>query len=72
MVAGGLGVSVMPLLAANPVPSGVNIQPLPEPLERRLGAVVTRRRMTVPAVRAFVNHLRDYAARHPLELRVPR
>jgi DNA-binding transcriptional LysR family regulator len=72
MVAGGLGISVMPMLAASPIPNGVRVQPLPEPLERRLGLAVTRRRMTVPAVRAFVENLRDYATRHPLELRVPR
>jgi DNA-binding transcriptional LysR family regulator len=72
MVAGGLGISVMPMLAASPIPNGVKVQPLPEPLERRLGLAVTRRRMTVPAVRAFVESLCAYAKRHPLELRVPR
>jgi DNA-binding transcriptional LysR family regulator len=69
MVAGGLGVSVMPLLAAAPLPEGVYAQPLPDPLERRLGVVVTRRRLTVPVVRAFVEHLRAYAARHGLQKR---
>ena len=58
MVAQGLGVSVLPTLAVHPLPANVRGYPLPVPLERRLGIAVTRRKMTVPAVRAFVEALR--------------
>ena len=59
MVAQGLGISVLPTLAIHPLPAGVTAYPLPAPLERRLGIAVTRRKMTVPAIRAFVQALRD-------------
>ena len=67
MVAQGLGISVMPSLAAQPVLAGVRVSAIPVPLERRLGIVVTRRKLRVPAIRAFVDTVRGYAASHPLE-----
>lgn len=67
MVAQGLGISVMPSLAAQPVLAGVRVSAIPAPLERRLGIVVTRRKLRVPAIRAFVDTVRGYAASHPLE-----
>ena len=67
MVAQGLGISVMPSLAAQPVLAGVRVSAIPVPLERRLGIVVTRRKLRVPAIRAFVDTVRGYAASHRLE-----
>ena len=67
MVAQGLGISVMPSLAAQPVLAGVRVSAIPVPLERRLGIVVTRRKLRVPAIRAFVDTVRAFAESHPLE-----
>jgi DNA-binding transcriptional LysR family regulator len=67
MVAQNLGITVMPSLAAFPLPAGVRASPLPVPLERRLGLAVTRRKMTVPAIRAFVETVLQHVAAHPLE-----
>jgi DNA-binding transcriptional LysR family regulator len=67
MVAQGLGISVMPSLAAHPLPPGVRVGSLPVPLERRLGLAVTRRKMTIPAIRAFVETVLQHVEQHPLE-----
>ena len=58
MVAHGLGVSVLPRLAVEPLPAGVRAYPLPVPLERRLGAAVAPARASSPLVQAFLAALR--------------
>ncbi len=66
MIAQGLGIGVMSTLAIHPLPPGVRVSALPVPLERRMGIAVTRRKLRVPAIRAFVDTLRAYASNHPL------
>jgi DNA-binding transcriptional LysR family regulator len=60
MVNHGLGFSIMPALAVHPLPRGVRSFSLPDRLTRRLGIVTTRAKSVVPAVKAFVEALRDW------------
>ncbi len=62
MVAQGLGISILPRLAVQPLPLGVRATPLPTPLERRISLAVTRRRLTTPAIREFVAAVRQACA----------
>jgi DNA-binding transcriptional LysR family regulator len=62
MVAQGLGISVLPRLAIQPLPPGVRATPLPTPLERRISLAVTRRRLATPAIREFVAAVRQACA----------
>ncbi len=58
MVAQGLGISILPRLAVEPLPSGIRASPLPTPLERVVSVVVTRRKLRQPALREFVNAIK--------------
>jgi DNA-binding transcriptional LysR family regulator len=58
MVAQGLGISIMPRLAIEPLPAGIRASPLPTPLERIMSVVVTRRKLRQPAIREFVNAIK--------------
>ncbi len=58
MVAQGLGISVLPRLAVEPLPAGIRASPLPTPLERVVSVVVTRRKLRQPALREFVNAIK--------------
>ncbi len=60
MVNHGLGFSIMPALAVHPLPRGVRSFSLPDRLIRRLGIVTTRAKSVTPAVKAFVEALRDW------------
>ncbi len=57
MVKHGLGVSMLAQLATLPLPQGVSIRALPQPLERRL-MVVVQPQTTSPIIRAFLEFVR--------------
>lgn len=54
MVGQGLGFSILPRLAVEPLPEGVRATHLPTPLERVISVVYTRRKLRQPALREFV------------------
>lgn len=58
MVSQGLGAAILPRLAALPIPNGVLVRSLPEPLERRIGAAVMANVLYSPAVFTFLDVLR--------------
>ncbi|XHX78110.1 MAG: LysR family transcriptional regulator [Stenomitos frigidus ULC029] len=58
MVARGLGAAVLPRLAAEPIPAGVQIFSLPMPLYRVIGIAVLADALQVPAVFAFLDILK--------------
>jgi DNA-binding transcriptional LysR family regulator len=62
LVGEGLGVSVMPGLAARPAPPTVALRPLAPAAERRLALATPARRAPSPAVRAFLAEAMRYAA----------
>lgn len=68
MVAQGLGMTILPYLAAIPVPETVITCPLPLPLERSLAAVVLEDSLHSPAVYAFLETLQKM----PAPLGIPR
>jgi DNA-binding transcriptional LysR family regulator len=55
MVAQGLGAAILPRLAAEPVPPGVKICSLPDPLERVIGVALRANGLHTPAVYAFLD-----------------
>lgn len=57
MVAQGLGFAILPRLAAEPIPSTVQVCPLPQPLQRTIAAVVLADVFHLPAVFAFLETL---------------
>ncbi len=59
MVSQGLGATIIPRLAAEPIPAGVQVYNLPVPLERVIGAAVLADALQTPAVFAFLDTLRD-------------
>ena len=59
MVAHGLGVSVMPRLALEPLPDGLVALPLPERLMRPLALATLPHRANLPVLRAFTAALLD-------------
>ncbi|MFQ3613501.1 MAG: LysR family transcriptional regulator [Cyanobacteriota bacterium] len=58
MVAQGLGAAILPRLAAEPVPVGVQIRSLPDPLERVIGVALRANGLHTPAVYAFLDAIR--------------
>ncbi len=58
MVVQGLGVAIIPRLAAEPLPVGVQAYTLPVPLERVIGVAVRANALQTPAVFAFLDLLR--------------
>lgn len=58
LVAQGMGVTVLPQLAAEPIPPQVQIYSLPMPIERVIGVVVLAEALHPPAVYAFLEILR--------------
>ncbi len=58
MVAQGLGVAILPRLAAQPIPLGVQICPLPVRLERVICVSVLAEALLSPAVFAFLDMLK--------------
>lgn len=59
MVMQGLGVAIVPRLAAEPLPPGIQVCSLPVPLERVIGAAVLTNALQTPAVFAFLDILRN-------------
>ena len=57
LVAQGLGSTILPRLAAEPIPDGVAVHPLPVPLERQIGVAVLEDALQPPAVYAFLEVL---------------
>lgn len=58
MVLQGLGATIIPRLAAEPIPSAVRACSLPVPLERVIGVAVLANTLLTPAVFAFLDVLR--------------
>jgi DNA-binding transcriptional LysR family regulator len=61
LVAQGLGATILPRLAAQPIPPGVQAYSLPVPLFRRIGVAVLAEALHVPAVFAFLDVLKEQA-----------
>jgi len=59
MVAQGLGAAILPRLAALPIPEGVQVRSLPEPLERVIGVATLAQTPHAPSVSVFISMLRD-------------
>ncbi|MEM9541537.1 MAG: LysR family transcriptional regulator [Cyanobacteria bacterium P01_E01_bin.42] len=59
MVMRGLGATILPRMAAEPIPTGVKICHLPCPLSRTLGASILENTLHPPAVFAFLDALRN-------------
>ena len=57
----GLGAAIMPKLAAQPIPSELQVYSLPTPLERIIKAAVVEDALHTPAVFAFLDTLRNYS-----------
>ena len=57
MVAQGLGAAILPRLAALPIPDGVQVRSLPEPLERVIGVATLAQTPHAPAVTVFITML---------------
>lgn len=62
MVEHGLGLTIMPRLAVEPLPAGLRALPLPEVLVRPLGVAVRPGRASLPHIAAFVSAIRVQAA----------
>jgi DNA-binding transcriptional LysR family regulator len=60
MVNHGMGFSIMPALAVHPLPRGVTSFSMPDPLKRRLGVVTSRAKSVTPAVKAFIEAMRNW------------
>lgn len=69
MVAEGLGMAILPYLAAIPIPSEVQVRSLPQPLERKLGAVLIDGALHSPAVYAFLETIQTLRANFLLPTR---
>jgi DNA-binding transcriptional LysR family regulator len=59
MVAQGLGATIIPRLAAEPIPAGLQVYSLPVPLYRVIGVAVLQNALLTPATFAFLNLLRE-------------
>lgn len=59
MVMQGLGVGILPRLAAEPLPQGVQVRSLPVPFKRVIGVGMLANALHVPAVYAFLDVLRQ-------------
>jgi len=58
MVVQGLGATILPRLAAEPIPAGVKVYSLPVPLFRVIGVTVLADALQIPAVFAFLEMLK--------------
>ena len=61
MVVRGLGAAILPRLAADPIPPGIQVCSLPVKLERTIGAAVMKDALLTPAAFAFLETLRAWA-----------
>lgn len=69
MVVQGLGATILPRLAAEPIPAGVQVYSLPVSLERVIGVAVLASALQTPAVFAFLDTLKG-VARFPVKTAV--
>lgn len=60
MVLQELGAAILPQLAAEPIPSSIQVYRLPVPVDRVIGAAVRSETLHVPAVFAFLEMLRQF------------
>lgn len=58
MVMQGLGVGILPRLAAEPLPQGIQVRSLPVPFQRVIGVAMLDSGLQVPAVYAFLDVLK--------------
>lgn len=58
MVMQGLGVGILPRLAAEPLPQGIQVRSLPVPFKRVIGVAMLSSTLHVPAVYAFLDVLK--------------
>lgn len=58
MVERGLGATIMAALAAEPIPPGLRVAELPQPLERVIGVIVLHDALLPPPVYAFLERLK--------------
>ncbi|MGF1480230.1 MAG: LysR family transcriptional regulator [Cyanophyceae cyanobacterium] len=58
MVAQGLGAAILPRLAALPIPESIQVESLPVPLERVIGAAILANSLQTTATFAFLDVLR--------------
>lgn len=63
LVSQGLGATILPRLAAEPVPENVSVHSLPVPLERQIGAAILEEALQPPAVYALLETLNPTAVR---------
>ncbi len=61
LVAQGLGASILPRLAAYPIPNSVQIYALPTPLKRSIGAAILAEKLYSPVVFAFIDLLKQHS-----------
>lgn len=66
MVAEGLGMTILPYLAAIPIPPSIHTYPLPQPLQRQLGAVILEDALHPPPVYAFLDLVQELTKTHQL------
>lgn len=59
MVQQGLGIAILPRLAAEPIPPDVRVCPLPFPVFRPIGATILKDALHTPALYAFLDALRE-------------
>ena len=59
LVAQGLGGTILPRLAANPIPETIQVYSLPVPLERSIGVAILAEALQPPAVYAFLKILKS-------------
>ncbi|MBD2110684.1 MULTISPECIES: LysR family transcriptional regulator [Cyanophyceae] len=59
MVQQGLGIAILPRLAAEPVPPDVQIVSMPFPISRPIGATILKDALHTPALYAFLDALRE-------------
>lgn len=72
LVRQGLGIAIMPRLAAEPVPEDVRICALPFPLFRPVGATFLKEALLTPAVYAFLDALQETGAFREPKAREPK
>lgn len=60
LVAQGLGATILPRLAAQPIPPEVQVYSLPVPLERVIGVAILAEALHSPAVYAFMDSLDEF------------
>ena len=60
LVMQGLGVAILPRLAAEPIPASIVVRSLPKRFERVIGVAVLESALHVPAVFAFLEQLRQF------------